>query len=241
MNVDITIRRAQVYSFLSGAFLYPTQENWTEDAPLLAGILSDLNFDWPDLASRPTPLPQLQAAHRQAFGLTGSLCYETEYGLPHEYRQSQELADLSGFYHAFGFTLGGPIRERPDHLTVELEFMQVLALKEAYAVNQGMAEQGEVCVEAQRKFLQEHLGRWTDLFAHSLALSAGQNVYSDLARFVAGFIKADTARLGAQPEPYRPGEVKHTPFDPDFSCATCLAAEMNQNGQKISTEIALGS
>jgi DMSO reductase family type II enzyme chaperone len=173
-------------------------------------------------------LPQLQTAHRHAFGLTGSLCYETEYGLPHEFRQSQEMADLSGFYRAFGFTLGGPIHERPDHLSVELEFMHLLALKEAYAANQDMTEQVEICVEAQRKFLQEHLGRWIDLFAHSLTLNAGDSVYSTLARFAADFIKADAAWLGVQPEPPQMGEVKHTPFDPDFSCATCLAAEMRE-------------
>lgn len=228
MNIDTVIRRAQVYRFLADAFLYP-HENWTEDAPLLNDILNDLNPEQTKLSIQPTPLPQLQDAHRHAFGLTGSLCYETEYGLPHEYRQSQELADLSGFYRAFGFTLGGPIRERPDHLAVELEFMHVLALKEAYAANQGVAEQIEVCIEAQRKFLQEHLGRWIDLFTHSLALNAGQGVYSTLAQFAAGFIKADAAQLGAQPEPHRPGKVKHTPFDPDFSCATCLTAEMSQS------------
>lgn len=228
MNIDTAIRRAQVYSFLSGAFLYPAGENWTEDAPLLTDILDDLDFDPPNLPAQLTPLPQLQTAYRHAFGLTGSLCYETEYGLPHEFRQSQEMADLSGFYRAFGFTLGGPIRERPDHLAVELEFMHILALKEAYAANQGAVEQVEVCVEAQRKFLQEHLGRWIDLFAHSLALNAGQGVYSSLAHFAADFIKADAARLGAQPAPRQAGEVKHTPFDPDFSCAACLAAEICQ-------------
>ncbi|MFQ5613059.1 MAG: molecular chaperone [Anaerolineae bacterium] len=226
MNIDLAIRRAQVYGFLSEAFLYPAEENWTEDIALMAGILADLDFCQVDLSLQPVALPDLQATYRRAFGVTGSLCYETEYGLPHEFRQSQEMADLSGFYHAFGFTIGGPIRERPDHVAVELEFMHVLALKEAYAADRGVAEQVEVCVEAQRKFLQEHLGRWIGLFAQSLALNAGDGVYANLVRFAADFIKADAARLGVQLPPPRIGEVKHTPFDPDFSCATCLATEL---------------
>lgn len=227
MNIDSAIRRAQIYGFLSEAFLYP-RENWTEDAPLVTRILSDLDFCQSKLSIQPVILPNLQTAYRHAFGVTGSLCYETEYGLPHEFRQSQEMADLSGFYRAFGFTVGGTIRERPDHLAVELEFMHVLALKEAYAANQDMSEQFEVCVEAQSKFLQEHLGRWIDLFAQSLLLNAGDGVYPALARFAANYIKADAARLGVQPEQRQMEEVKHTPFDPDFSCATCLAAGMTE-------------
>lgn len=226
MEINTTIRRAQVYRFLSGAFLYPS-ENWLEDAPLLAAILADLEFNQAELPVQSIPLPDLQTAYRRAFGVTGSLCYETEYGLPHEFRQSQEMADLNGFYRAFGFSIGGPVRERPDHLAVELEFMYVLALKEAFAAEQAMMEQVEICRQAQRKFLQEHLSRWLDWFAQSLALNAGgEGVYPALARFAAAFVKADAARMGAQPVEQRLAEVEHTPFDADFSCATCPVAEM---------------
>lgn len=220
MNIDAAIRRAQVYGFLSNAFLYPT-ENWTEDAPFLAQALADLNLSQIGLSVQPVELPALQTAYRHTFGATGSLCYETEYGLPHEFGQSQEMADINGFYRAFGFTLGGPVRERSDHLAVELEFMHVLALKEAHAINQGVAEHAEICVEAQHKFLQDHLGRWIDLFAQSLALNTHQDVYLALAHLAAAFIKADAARLGIALEQQSLDTVPHTPFDPDFSCAAC--------------------
>jgi nitrate reductase assembly molybdenum cofactor insertion protein NarJ len=237
MNLETTIRRAQVYGFLSSAFLYPN-ENWTEEIPLLRVILAELQASPVELPIQPVPLPELQAAYRRAFGATGSLCYETEYGLPHEFRQSQEMADLNGFYQAFGFTIGGPVRERPDHLAVELEFMYALALKEAYAIEQGLAEPAEICLEAQRKFLQGHLGHWIDWFAQSLALTppppyiggneggGNEGVYPALGYFTAAFIKADAARLGVQPVAPGLAEIKHTPFDPDPSCAVCPAVEM---------------
>ena len=228
MTIDFAIRRAQVYGFLAGAFLYPAQENWTEDVSLITDILADLNFCQAKLSLKPVALPDLQATHRRTFGVTGSLGYETEYGLPHEYRQSQEMADLSGFYQAFGFTTGGAIRERADHVAMELEFMHVLALKEAYAIDRGVLEQVDVCVEAQGKFLQDHLGRWIDLYAQSLTHNTGEGIFSALAHFAADFITADANRLGVQLQPRQLNEVKHTPFDPDFSCATCLAAEMSE-------------
>jgi TorA maturation chaperone TorD len=89
-----------------------------------------------------------------------------------------------------------------------------------------MAEQVEICVAAQGKFLQGHLGWWIDLFAQSLALNTNGNSYLALARFAVAFVKADAARLGVQLERQHIEEVKHTPFDPDFSCASCPAAEM---------------
>lgn len=232
MDTNIAVRRAQVYSFLSNAFLYP-DENWCEDVPLVEEILYDLDWVSPDLAIQPLELAELQAAYRRAFGATGSLCYETEYGLPHEFRQSQELADINGFYRAFGFTNGGRVRERPDHLAVELEFMGILALKEAYTTQDGLVEHFEVCLEAQRKFLGDHLGRWIDKFAQSLTLNADGvartgygGPYQALARFCALFVNADAARLGVLLEPGELAGARHTPFDPDLSCAACPVAEM---------------
>ena len=225
MNLDTAIRRAQVYGFLADAFLYPSS-NWMEDLPLLAPILRDLRLRTSDfqLPTSDLQLPDLQAEHRRAFGLVGSLCYETELGLPHEYRQSQEMADIAGFYRAFGFNLGGKVRERPDHLTAELEFMHVLALKEAYAFENGVAEHLEICAEAQCKFLQEHLGKWVGLFAESLARSAADGPYVALARFASAFVEAEARRLGVAVERRPLAAVKPTPLAPELSCEACPIA-----------------
>lgn len=229
MNNENAIRRAQVYGFLAEAFLYP-RENWTEDAALIPPIVRALGW----LAVRPdlptASLPNLQAAHRHTFGIAGSLCYETEYGLPHEYRQSQEMADIAGFYRAFGFNLGGQKRERPDHVAVELEFMHILALKEAYALETDIPEHLEICQAAQGKFLQDHLGRWIGLFAQGVAHNAPDSLYTPLAQFVADFVQADAERLGVSLDTPQLSDVQHTPFDPDFSCADCAVAGLGEQG-----------
>jgi nitrate reductase assembly molybdenum cofactor insertion protein NarJ len=228
MDSHIAFRRAQVYAFLSGAFPYPL-ENWSEDSALLPTILADLNLSIAEPTFIANDLASLQYAHRHSFGLAGSLCYETEYGLPHEFRQSQELADISGFYHAFGFRVGGARKERPDHLAVELEFMYALALKQAYALDTGALEQAEICLEAQCRFLQDHLGHWVRLFERSLAANGGVEPYLSLAHFMTDFVQADEEALGVR----RQGKnvdltaeipLQHTPFDPDFSCAGCALA-----------------
>jgi DMSO reductase family type II enzyme chaperone len=230
MRVENAIRRAQIYGFLVDAFLYP-RENWTEDVPLVAGIVQSLGWisvrlDLP-VVDDPS---ELQAAHRHTFGMAGSLCYETEYGLSHEYRQSQEMADIAGFYRAFGFNLGGEVRERPDHIAVELEFMHTLALKEGYALENGTPEQVEICQAAQAKFLEDHLGRWVELFAQAVAHNAPDTLFTPLAQFTADFIQTDADRLGITLPTPKWEQVQHTPYDPDFSCATCEVAGMGEQG-----------
>ena len=225
MNAQFALRRSQLYRFLADAFLYPT-EDWTPDAPLLEPTLAELGLSCYQLSHTAISLDDLRAEHRRVFGLTGSLCYETEYGLPHEYRQSQELADIAGFYRAFGFENGGAIRERPDYLPTELEFMHTLTLKEAYAQATDQQQHVEVCVDAQRKFLRDHLARWLPLFRKRLEQAVVDGVYAELANLATTFVAAEADRLDAQPEPFRLRELKATPFDPDFSCGDCPAAEI---------------
>lgn len=224
MDMDTAIRRSQLYRFLACAFLYP-DENWLEEAPWVADIAQALGAPQLQIDDERLSTDELQAEHRRVFGLTGSLCYETEYGLPHEFRQSQELADIAGFYRAFGFVMGGPVRERPDHLAAELEFMHALALKEAYALHNGAVEHAEICAGAQRVFIEGHLGQWIDLFAQSLAHNAHHGPYLALARFAAGFVADEAGRLGAHIEPRRLADVQHTPVVTEFSCGDCPVAE----------------
>jgi len=231
MKINSIIRRAQLYSFLAEAFLYPT-ENWLDDLADVYPILEDLGLTNFQPSTFDLQLSGLQEAHRRTFGLTGSLCYETELGLPNEFRQSQELADIAGFYRAFGFQVGGEQRERPDHLATELEFLYVLSLKEAHAAEQGIDEHVEVCVEARRHFLRDHLGRWIGPFVQSVSRGVGSegkaNPYLWLARLAAAFVHSDAHSLGLSLEDRRLEEVRPTPQVPDISCETCPANTLSE-------------
>lgn len=87
--------------------------------------------------------------------------YELEYRSAEVFQQSQTLADIRGFYRAFGFDAAGPLADRADHAAAEWEFLAVLAIKEALARN---ATQVECCIAAQRLFLAEHAGAWMPAF-----------------------------------------------------------------------------
>lgn len=65
------------------------------------------------------------------------------------------LADLSGFYAAFGFH---PCAEDPmDHVAVEVSFVSYLLLKEEFARERGDHAAVEVSTAARKRFLEVHL------------------------------------------------------------------------------------
>lgn len=68
-----------------------------------------------------------------------------------------QMADIAGFYRAFGFEVSG---ERPDHIVPELEFLALVLVKEAYALMAGDGGGAEICATARRKFVTGHPGRW---------------------------------------------------------------------------------
>ncbi len=111
--------------------------------------------------------------------------------------QPHRLADLGAFYAAFGLEMTPDAAERQDHLSIELEFMSVLASKEAYALeHQFDTEPIALGREAQKKFLREHLGRWTPAFTRRLARLAGEeSPLGALADFTREFITLDCARF----------------------------------------------
>ena len=114
--------------------------------------------------------------------------------------QPHRLADLAAFYSAFGLELAGDADERQDHICLELEFLCVLAAKEAYALeNQLDAEELALCRDAQKKFLREHLGRWTPAFARRLASTTPDLALRALAEFTRVFIESECARFAVNP------------------------------------------
>jgi hypothetical protein len=81
--------------------------------------------------------------------------YETAHGAPGG--RPMQLADIAGFYNAFGFHAAG---ERPDHLIPELEFVALTYFKEAHALQSADNRGASVCLDARQKFVSDHLLKW---------------------------------------------------------------------------------
>lgn len=129
--------------------------------------------------------------------------YETSYEVD-PFRTSRQLADLAGFYRAFGADSSGPAAERPDHAGCELEFLSFLAAKRLEAEEADDAERVAVCLAAEEAFLRDHLGRWFPSFCREAAAAATSPVYRLLALAGERFVVAELARRGIEPAPLPP-------------------------------------
>ena len=125
--------------------------------------------------------------------------YETSYNPERSFSKTNDLADIAGFYRAFGIKHKD---EAPDHIVSELEFMGLLCLKEALAVANSMQEEAEICSEARRKFLSEHLGDWVCKYSMRMRNEARLGVYPAIADLVCSFVTLDAAgaqQVGTEP------------------------------------------
>lgn len=113
-------------------------------------------------------------AHQAVFGLLLSKdCppYETEYCPQRSpVHRSHVMADVAGFYQAFGLQPAEQDSDRFDHVCLELEFLSWIAAKESHALTAEDAAGAEVCREARARFFEEHVLSWMPAFARVLRL-----------------------------------------------------------------------
>ncbi len=216
MNQQATAQataRSDVYEFLALGFAAPVEgrlQRLKAQLPALEAGLARLGHS--DGATRTRRVGDLLAAsdatalersYARCFGHAVSKeCppYEAEYGQAHIFQKAHALADVAGFYRAFGLELAADFNDRPDHVSAELEFMHFLCLKEAYAlVHVHSPERLTMCRQAQGKFLDEHLGRWTPAFSRRLSERAPDGVHAVLGELLAVFVAADMEALRVEP------------------------------------------
>lgn len=239
--------RAALYYYLSALFVYPEdalwqalQETTTDDVQHIHSLLGWSAEEAACLQKRLKEMTreQFEAEHVAIFGFTaaGELRpYEAGYGTSHVFQETHCLADVAGFYRAFGLEPCEAQRERPDHIAVELEFMHVLALKEAYGLAHGLAEEAEVCGQAETDFLRDHLGRWAPGFLKHLGDRTGGAIFELIAHATAACLEEHCRDIGIRLESE---EVESAPSTPEpegtnFSCpAPCVAGLVSEEGAK---------
>jgi DMSO reductase family type II enzyme chaperone len=217
--------RSALYRFFSVACAYPTAGRFRT---LRDEALPTARAAAPVAARRLAPrlealfahleditLEELQSQFHRAIGhlpLPDCPSYEAGYLGDALFREENVLADIAGFYRAFGLLIGSEERERPDHVTVELEFMHVLTLKEAIArVHHGPAEVG-ICRRAQRRFWRDHLGRWLPSFGLLLAARVPEGLYKDIGAILKEFAEVEARALGKTELALKPRPEQPLPF-----------------------------
>jgi len=233
MSADIAFQRSRVYKLFSYLFSFPERElfEFLKSGDLLneikkafqiipsfppfikdsqkGSILDDLGLATEKFNS--LNLKSFQERYRKVFETLGERCvlYEANYlDFPQE-----EMADIAGFYSAFGFHF----EERPDHIGAELEFMHLLTLKEAKALLNGEEKRVELCMDGERKFLVAHPGRWVEAMAENIKEREGLP-YFCFASALAGWLRAEAQYLGVPLKVLKASQVREFFHDGFVAC-----------------------
>ncbi len=196
---QIAASRSRLYQLLAGAFAFPDEDFF--DA------IRDGTFARA-LAEASAPLPYLLAAVtdpnlRQVDG--SYVDFESEYislfdvgaagppcplyGGVYIGDRMKVMEDATRFYNFFDLHLSPDMRELPDHITTELEFLHYLTYRETELRQQG-GDPGSL-LRAERDFLARHLCKWIPRLQARLAKQSAGPFFPALVHFAAEFFKAD--------------------------------------------------
>jgi DMSO reductase family type II enzyme chaperone len=165
--------------------------------------LSGLPYEAPGLAAliedyRTMPMLDLKRAYSSMFEVGSD-------GPPVPIREDLQLGQKSGvreelvrFFDFFGYTLSEKFAWAPDHLSVELEFMQFLAVSEAEALDQ-LANGETVAIDVssfqlgQFDFLERHLINWVPILLQAVENQNSASFYCRVITVLRDFLAADYA------------------------------------------------
>jgi TorA maturation chaperone TorD len=239
--------RAAIYEMLAIGFGYPDAVQRARMRSLsraLAPWLDLIHPDWTDHvqafedALAATSDDEIEAEFNVLFsGAMECAPFESAYERD-IFRKQHALADVAGFYRAFGFDLGEASRWQPDYVGVQLEFCSIVLQRTGEAIADGLEEESAVCVDALRKFLLDHLGRWVEAFTGDVASKTRIPYYRGLAELTRKWLDLELRALDLEPDrlssrhrfaedaalPNCGGCTTCPPGQPITSCSTPLGA-----------------
>jgi TorA maturation chaperone TorD len=197
-------RRQQAYLALAKAFLLQPSVEMLDDLRIASvfdvypvAFQSRLEIGLAGKLAQ--ELPSLELDYAQLFVGPGEVLappWESVYCTEEHLVFGRTTLDVRAFYQKNGLSVPKMNQEPDDHFGLELGFMSVLAERtaDAYA-GKTLGADANKLVQEQQRFLQEHLGQWTEEFMGRVKQFAKTSFYRDLAIITGGFIQRDMTWL----------------------------------------------
>jgi len=194
--------RSSAYSFFAKALDFPGEEFYAAAADkTLERTLQELANGLPFEFHLPASLgldsreyKDLQAQYIAFFevGPGKPPCPLYEGAFRKNLGRKSVMEELLRFYTHFGLKMSERVRELPDHLTAELEFMHYLTFLEA-GENESRSQNRRGLLIAQRDFLARHLVAWTPALAQRARDRQGPRLYTDILSVLESYVNRDHA------------------------------------------------
>jgi len=206
------------YRLFSSALLYP-EEGRLKTIAAVAGELHEQSHamvkfiffpQWQRFLTSLAELPSHHALEEEYVRVfmhsperAPCLPYESVYADPGGQAAGWVVALLEREYAAAGLALSPSLKDLPDHVAVELEFMAFLCSQEADAWNRAVVKEAVQTLERQAAFLSKHLARWFPEWARRVATANGEGIYSVVAETTRAFISHDQDLISILLERFR--------------------------------------
>jgi putative dimethyl sulfoxide reductase chaperone len=200
--------RADLARLLAAAFCEP--DTAFDEEKLFDAIVDAAHRIDPELGALAAPLPAAFGAQslqdllidytRLFLGPEGALAQPygavwLAQGQGNSLVQDSTLA-VEALYERAGFEVDEDVRELPDHVAIELEFLYMLLFGEAQALSQGDAGKGAEAATLRHEFIDGHLGRWIGPYTAAMAAGAKTEFYRSLAKLTERFVASEAGAAG---------------------------------------------
>ncbi len=199
-EMDVTAEnRSYYYGFLSTVYLQePTREfikSLRESNFLDVLNKSDLRFDKTinnDVSDK--HLNNLVLEYTRLFIGPGKhiVPYESVYRDNGDALWSEATVEVKNFIESSGLEYSYNWSGLPDHIGVELEFMQRLTCHEKEAWTRDDKETAIRCLEFEKRFVDEHLMQWVPIFCNKVKEETRTVFYREMAELTRQFIDFDS-------------------------------------------------
>ena len=105
----------------------------------------------------------------------------------------ESTVDVKKRYAEEGLDIG--LKEVPDHIAIELEFMYFIIFREVEAIRISDFGTSVRYLKKQKAFLETHLGMWVSEFGDNVEANAQTTFYNNLAGITESFIRKELENL----------------------------------------------
>jgi TorA maturation chaperone TorD len=120
--------------------------------------------------------------------------YESVWAGSVEYPRVEASVSVVRAYADAGVGMADGVHDQPDFIGLELDFMRLLAEKEAKACQKGDEREVRRILESEEAFLQQHIVAWIPACCDVLAKEARTDFFRGIARLTKGFVQDEAAK-----------------------------------------------
>ncbi len=198
----IAAGRAKTYAVLAALYSAPPSQELAaliragglapEGVSPMAAAAEALTQSFRRAASDGLPEAELVAEHTRLFTLpSGVVPHESYYADKNQRVGGHVTAGVMRYYDAAAAKLTGACLELPDHIGVELEFMQFLCDIEKQFWQEPNEDGLRRCLDFQNGFLADHLLCWHRELCEKILNETSLDIYRALATLTIEFLEAE--------------------------------------------------